>query len=227
MTRISAKELVDDFIDEKFNGKVRDRSQESRIRESPNKRAYNEDSLVFETKIVDREGVEVTVGALGMLAEEANKLSWKHFKNYMIRNGGIEKSFPRKSEVKVFYIDEEDDEIFVDTDDEYKELLKIASQKNKDGNTMVLKFISVTKTRRHYGDRKVDLLGREVKTSPGKVTKPNSSKHFDSVGGKIWKLNSGKNMRGKMPGKMVPLLGPMPAKPITVTVGLNEIKSLN
>jgi len=227
MTRISAKELVDDFIDEKFNGKVRDRSQESRIRESPNKRAYNEDSLVFETKIVDREGVEVTVGALGMLAEEANKLSWKHFKNYMIRNGGIEKSFPRKSEVKVFYIDEEDDEIFVDTDDEYKELLKIASQKNKDGNTMVLKFISVTKTRRHYGDRKVDLLGREVKTSPGKVTKPNSSKHFDSVGGKIWKLNSGKNMRGKMPGKMVPLLGPMPAKPITVTVGLNEIKDLS
>ena len=84
MTRISAKELVDDFFDEKFNGKVRDRSQESRIRESPNKRAYNEDSLVFETKIVDREGVEVTVGALGMLSEEANKLSWKHFKNYMV-----------------------------------------------------------------------------------------------------------------------------------------------
>jgi len=230
MTRISAKDLVDDFFDEKFNGKVRDRSQESRIRESPNKRAYNEDSLVFETKIVDREGVEVTVGALGMLAEEANKLSWKHFKNYMIRNGGIEKNFPRKSEVKVFYIDEEEDEIFVDTDDEYKELLKIASQKNKDGNTMVLKFISVTKTRRHYGgygDRKVDLLGREVKTSPGKVTKPNSSKHFDTVSGKIWKLNSGKNMRGKMPGKMVPLLGSVPAKPITVTVGLNEIKDLS
>jgi len=226
MTRISAKELVDDFLEDKFNGKVRDRSQESRIRESPNKRAYNEDSLVFETKIVDREGVEVTVGALGMLAEEANKLSWKHFKNYMIRNGGIEKNFPRKSEVKVFYIDEEDDEIFVDTDDEYKELLKIASQKNKDGDTMILKFISVTKTRRHYGDRKVDLLGREVKTSPGKVTKPNSSKHFDTVSGKIWKLNSGKNIRGKMPGKMVPLLGSA-AKPITVTVGLNEIKDLS
>ena len=33
--------------------------------------------------------------------------------------------------MKVFYIDEEDDEIFVDTDDEYKELLKIASQQNK------------------------------------------------------------------------------------------------
>jgi len=227
MTRISAKELIDDCIDEKFNGKVRDRSQESRIRESPSKRAYNEDSLVFETKIVDREGVEITVGALGMLAEEANKLSWKHFKNYMIRNGGIEKSFPRKSEVKVFYIDDEDDEIFVDTDDEYKELLKIASQQNKNGQTMVLKFISVTKTRRNYGDRKIDLLGREVKTSPGKVTKPNSGKHFDSVGGKIWKLNSGKNMRGKMPGKMVPLLGSMPAKPITVTVGLNEIKDLS
>jgi len=227
MTRISAKDLVDDFFDDKFNEKVRDRSQESKLRESPSKRAYNEDSLVFETKIVDREGAEVTVGALGMLAEEASKLSWKHFKNYMIRNGGIEKNFARKSEVKVFYIDEEDDEIFVDTDDEYKELLKVASQKNKDGFTMVLKFIGVTKTRRHYSDRKVDLLGREVKTSPGKITKAHTSKHLDSVSGKIWKLNNGKSMRGKMPGKMVPFLGQIPAKPITVTVGLNEIKDLS
>ena len=84
MTRISAKDLVDDFFDDKFNEKVRDRSQESKLQESPSKRAYNEDSLVFETKIVDREGAEVTVGALGMLVEEASKLSWKHFKNYMV-----------------------------------------------------------------------------------------------------------------------------------------------
>merc|ERR1711992_455768 len=114
-----------------------------------------------------------------MLAEEANKLSWKHFKNYMIRNGGIEKSFPRKSEVKVFYIDEEDDEIFVDTDDEYKELLKIAANKNKDGETMILNFVSVTKTKRH--------LYRDM-TSPGKITKTSSSA-------------SAKSARSKMPVK--------------------------
>ena len=40
-----------------------------------------------------------------------------------IRNGGIEKSFSRKSEVKVFYVDEEEDEIFVDTDDEYRSVI--------------------------------------------------------------------------------------------------------
>ena len=40
-----------------------------------------------------------------------------------IRNGGIEKSFSRKSEVKVFYVDEEEDEIFVDTDDEYRSVM--------------------------------------------------------------------------------------------------------
>ena len=83
-----------------------------------------------------------------MVAEEAGKLSWKNFRNYMvslarepqchysqsptdvlrvlsdqIRNGGIEKSFSRKSEVKVFYVDEEEDEIFVDTDDEYRSVM--------------------------------------------------------------------------------------------------------
>ena len=112
-----------------------------------------------------------------MVAEEASKLTWKHFRNYMIRNGGIEKNFARKSEVKVFYIDDEEDEIFVDTDDEYRELIKIASAKNKSGETMILKFVSISKTRRSQearrrscGERKVDLLGREMKASPGKVT---------------------------------------------------------
>ena len=42
--------------------------------------------------------------------------------------------------MKVFYIDEEEDEIFVDTDDEYKELLKIASQKNKVDQNRLLAF---------------------------------------------------------------------------------------
>ena len=58
-----------------------------------------------------------------------------------IRNGGIEKSFSRKSEVKVFYVDEEEDEIFVDTDDEYR-LEKVLFQQPKTrfeilGNTII------------------------------------------------------------------------------------------
>ena len=44
---------------------MRDRSQESEARESPSKRAYSEESLVFETRLVDGEGDEKTVGAIG------------------------------------------------------------------------------------------------------------------------------------------------------------------
>jgi len=213
--------------------RIRDRSRESEARESPSKRAYNGDNLVFETRIVDCEGEEQTFGAIGIIRDEASNLSWKQFKNYMIRNGGIEKIFPtRKSEVKVFYVDDEDDEIFVDTDDEYRELLKIASAKNKNGEWMILKFVSVSKTRRNLelrrrscGDRKADLLSREVKCSPGKVMK-HQTKHFDTVSGKIWKINGGK--RGKVPGKMVPILGnPAASKPVTIAEGLNEVKELS
>jgi len=213
--------------------RIRDRSRESEARESPSKRAYNGDNLVFETRIVDCEGEEQTFGAIGIIRDEASNLSWKQFKNYMIRNGGIEKIFPtRKSEVKVFYVDDEDDEIFVDTDDEYRELLKIASSKNKNGEWMILKFVSVSKTRRNLelrrrscGDRKADLLSREVKCSPGKVMK-HQTKHFDTVSGKIWKINGGK--RGKVPGKMVPILGaPAASKPVTIQEGLNEVKELS
>ena len=57
-----------------------------------------------------------------------------------------------------------------------RELLNIALAKNKIGETMVLKFVSFSKARRSLesrrrscGDRKVDLLGREGNTSPGKV----------------------------------------------------------
>ena len=170
-----------------------------------------------------------------MVREEAAKLSWRHFRNYMIRNGGIEKCFSRKSEVKVFYIDDEDDEIFVDTDDEYRELLKIASAKNKIGETMALKFISFPKSRRGLESRRrscgerrqIDLFGREVK-SPGKVMK-HQVKQFDTVGGgKVWKMNSSKSSRGKVPGKLVSLNNSsLPTKPLTIADGLNEVKELS
>jgi len=208
---------------------------ESEARESPSKRPYSEENLVFETHVVDVEGEEQTMGAIGMVREEAAKLSWRHFRNYMIRNGGIEKCFSRKSEVKVFYIDDEDDEIFVDTDDEYRELLKIASTKNKIGETMALKFISFPKSRRGLESRRrscgerrqIDLFGREVK-SPGKVMK-HQVKQFDTVGGgKVWKMNSSKSSRGKVPGKLVSLNNTsLPTKPLTIADGLNEVKELS
>ena len=37
----------------------------------------------------------------------------------------------RKNDLKVYYVDEEKDEIFVDSDDEYKEVLKVAAERNK------------------------------------------------------------------------------------------------
>ena len=77
MTRFSAQDL-DDEIEEK-------RELDTILMPNKGKRKIKEDSLVFETKIVDRDGNEITVGAIGMLLEEAKKLSWKHFKNYMVR----------------------------------------------------------------------------------------------------------------------------------------------
>ena len=35
------------------------------------------------------------------------------------------------TDVRIFYTDEENDDIFVGSDDEYKELLKVATLKNK------------------------------------------------------------------------------------------------
>lgn len=35
------------------------------------------------------------------------------------------------TDVRIFYTDEENDDIFVGSDDEYKELLKVAALKNK------------------------------------------------------------------------------------------------
>jgi len=228
--------LMDNLAEANNAPRVRERSLESEARESPSKRPYSEENLVFETHVVDVEGEEQTMGAIGMVREEAAKLSWRHFRNYMIRNGGIEKCFSRKSEVRVFYIDDEDDEIFVDTDDEYRELLKIASAKNKIGETMALKFISFPKSRRGLESRRrscgerrqIDLFGREVK-SPGKVMK-HQVKHFDTVGGgKVWKMNSSKTSRGKVPGKLVSLNGTPPpsTKPLTIADGLNEVKELS
>lgn len=228
--------LMDNLAEASNAPRVRERSLESEARESPSKRPYSEENLVFETHVVDVEGEEQTMGAIGMVREEAAKLSWRHFRNYMIRNGGIEKCFSRKSEVKVFYIDDEDDEIFVDTDDEYRELLKIASAKNKIGETMALKFISFPKSRRGLESRRrscgerrqIDLFGREVK-SPGKVMK-HQVKQFDTVGGgKVWKMNSSKTSRGKVPGKLVSLNGSLPpsTKPLTIADGLNEVKELS
>merc|ERR1712013_102551 len=167
----------------------------------------------------------------------------RNFRNYMIRNGGIEKCFNRKSEVRVFYIDEEDDEIFVDTDDEYRELLKIASAKNKVGETMALTFQKsrrgLDSRRRSYGERRqLDLFGREVR-SPGKVMK-HQLKHFDNSGsGKVWKMTSNTtsstskaSSRGKVPGKLTSLNGsvsgpPDSMKPLTIADGLNEVKELS
>jgi len=231
MTRISVKELLDDMTEDEA-GNVRDCSPSSRGKETTTKRKMTsrqgEDRLIFETMVVDRDGVEENMEVLGISKDEANINSWKNFRNYMIRKSGIEKKLNRKSEVRVFYVDEEDDEIFVDSDDEYKELLRLTSLRNKEGNTMELKFINTSKTRKS----KVDLLAREVRSSPGKVIKKQSNsanKHSgnDSLGSKAWRLHnsssspsSRSSIRTQSSAKTVF----SNSQPIKVTVGLNNDK---
>lgn len=200
---------------------VRDRSPGGRDGESKEKRrvscSLDEDNLIFEVIFIDRDGLETTVSAFGLPIEEAAKLSWKFFKNYMIKNSGLERAFSRKSEVKVFYVDEEEDEIFVDTDDEYKEMIKVAAEKKKTG-TMVLNLLSVARTRRG----KVDLLAREARGSPGKITKKNTNTKvstYETLVNKVWKkdvkqddIKTENSKRAKLPNKPV-------NKAIKLTVG--------
>ena len=40
------------------------------------------------------------------------------------------------ADARVFYTDEENDDIFVGSDDEYKELIKVAAMKNKVGRSV-------------------------------------------------------------------------------------------
>merc|ERR1711963_111638 len=124
--------------------------------------------------------------------------------------------------------------------DEYRELLKIASAKNKVGETMALTFQKsrrgLESRRRSYGERRqLDLFGREVR-SPGKVMK-HQLKHFDNTGGgKVWKMTSTSSSssktssRGKVPGKLTSLNGGGTLdsmKPLTIADGLNEVKELS
>ena len=44
------------------------------------------ESLIFETRMEDKNGENVTLGAVGIVAEEAAKLSWKNFRHYLVRD---------------------------------------------------------------------------------------------------------------------------------------------
>ena len=43
----------------------------------------------------------------------------------------VGRNIRQMTDVRIFYTDEENDDIFVGSDDEYKELLKVAALKNK------------------------------------------------------------------------------------------------
>jgi len=206
---------------------IRDRSPGGREGGAKGKRkvfcSFNEDSLIFEVCVIDRDGMESTVSAFGLLIEEAEKLTWKSFKTYMVRNSGLEKTFSRKSEVKVFYVDEEEDEIFVDTDDEYRAMIKVAAEKNKGDLAMVLNLLSVCKTRRN----RVDLLAREVKGSPGKIKKNHMSpnpKHstYETLVSKVWKKEVKQDGDKVTANKGAMKLTRTQIKPIKVTLGYQK-----
>jgi len=107
-------------------------------------------------------------------SDTAKKLSLKEFIRYMISKcNRILKYNPKDS--KIFYTDEENDDIFVGSDDEYKELIKVTINKNKDGYPMVINCVKRSTGNRKDGKRN-DVLGRDCKTSPGKVIKSSPAK---------------------------------------------------
>ena len=82
--------------------------------------------------------------------EGAKKLTLKHFIRYVVsaelsplsgevsslfslspQHERVGRSLRQTTDVRIFYTDDENDDIFVGSDDEYKELIKIAAMKNK------------------------------------------------------------------------------------------------
>ena len=84
-------------------------------------------------------------------------------------------------DMRLLYTDEENDQICIGSDDEYKEFLKVAKTKNDEGLPMVIKCIRRSNRKE---SKKNDVLGRDCKNSPGKVTKSSPTKLRPKVSNK-------------------------------------------
>ena len=101
------------------------------------------------------------------------------------------------TDVRIFYTDDENDDIFVQEEEEYKELIKYAAMKNKvkraekmldnvvimddicsqEGCALVVNFLGQAKRNSiSRKEKRSDPLGRDSRTSPGKVMKSSATK---------------------------------------------------
>jgi len=104
----------------------------------------------------------------------APKITLRDYMKFMIlKCSRIRDYLPNISDMRLFYTDEENDEIFVGSDDEYKEMIKVAKAKNLAGVPMVIKCVRRISKK---DGKKNDVLSRDCKNSPGKVTKSSPTK---------------------------------------------------
>merc|ERR1712130_794982 len=96
-----------------------------------------------------------------------------------------------------------------------------------EGNTMELKFINMSKTRKN----KVDLMAREIRASPGKVIKKHSipvskqASTTESASSKVWKIHnsvSSTSSRSSVKAQSSTKSVASNSQPIKVTVGINN-----
>lgn len=157
MTRISLHELMlDDYEDTE---RVEAGNEKKRIKKSFS-------TLTFLARF---DGFKIN-RYCSIPIEGAKKLTLKQFIRYVHEK--VERNLRHMTDVRIFYTDEENDDIFVGSDDEYKELLKVAAMKNKEGYPLVVNFLGQAKRNSiSKKEKKSDLLGRDSRTSPGKVMK--------------------------------------------------------
>ncbi|XP_037787890.1 uncharacterized protein LOC119583468 isoform X4 [Penaeus monodon] len=88
------------------------------------------DAVVFSIQFYGK-----TIGEVGLMDQDLSELDWKKFKSYLFQNL---LSINQQDNICVSYSDEEGDKLPIESDEEYREALKVAKKKAEMHDKMVL-----------------------------------------------------------------------------------------
>ncbi|XP_066990693.1 next to BRCA1 gene 1 protein-like isoform X7 [Macrobrachium rosenbergii] len=88
------------------------------------------DAVIFSIQFYGK-----TIGEVGMMDQDLSELDWKKFKSYLFQNL---LTINHQENICVSYSDEEGDKLPIDSDEEYREALKVAKKKAEMHDKLVL-----------------------------------------------------------------------------------------
>ncbi|XP_068229862.1 uncharacterized protein [Palaemon carinicauda] len=94
------------------------------------RRQSDVDAVIFSIQFYGK-----TIGEVGLMDQDLSELDWKKFKSYLFQNL---LSVNQQENICVKYSDEEGDKLPIDSDEEYREALKVAKKKAEMHDKLVL-----------------------------------------------------------------------------------------